>query len=167
MRLTKLLLAAVLVVLLAPSSQAINPGDPAVAFTLFNPVTQGNVSIPDALEKKPGLLVFFNTSCASCEAELVNATAYLKNHPDAFKLIAIAIDATPDARTRVTKYMHEKGFGAATLLLDPKFDVGEDYGFKLTPAAVGIGSDGKVKFLISGFSRREEKAFGANLDSLK
>ena len=167
MRFLKAFLALALVVLLAPAAGAINVGDAAVPFSLLNPTTSMEVSVPEYLGKKPGLIVFFNTSCGACEAELFTANAYLKKNSGAFKLIAIAIDSTPDSRIRVTKYIQEQGFTEATILLDPKFDVGEKYGFTFTPASVGIGSDGKVKFIVNGFSRKEEKAFGANLDSLK
>ncbi|MBI5418617.1 MAG: TlpA family protein disulfide reductase [Deltaproteobacteria bacterium] len=159
--------AAALLACFATGAPAIEVGKPAVPFTLTNPVTQMEVSLPAALEKNPALIVFFNTSCAACEAELVAAKNYLHNNPNAFKLFAIAIDSTSDARARVSKFIEDKGLGVAIVLLDPKFEVAEKYGFNFTPAAVGIDKEGKVKFVVNGFSRTESKVFTGNLESLK
>ncbi len=168
MRGWKILVAALaLVVCGVASAQAIEAGANAVPFTLNNPVSREAVAFPAVAANKPALIVFFNTSCSACEAELAAAQTYLKNNKDAFKLIGIAIDAGSDATSRVIKYMEDRKLLDVTILVDPKFAVAEKYGFNFTPASVGVGKDGKVKFVLNGFSRAEASAFGDKLESLQ
>ncbi len=168
MRGWKILMAALaLAVCGVTGAQAIEVGANAIPFSLINPVSRQEVAFPEAAGGKPALIVFFNTSCSACEAELAAAQNYLKDKKDAFKLIGIAIDAGADSTPRVIKYMEEKKLLDQTILVDPKFAVGEKYGFNFTPASVGVGADGKVKFILNGFSRAEARAFGDNLEKLQ
>ncbi len=157
----------ILSVVAGSPAMALDPGVDAPPFTLLSPSTQTQVKFPDLLEGKGGLLVFFNTACAACESELIAAKVFLESNPNAFRLVAVAIDQTSDARARVTKFVEEKGIGSvATILLDPKFEVAEKYGFTFTPASVGV-KGGKIVFSLNGFSRAEAKGFSANLEKLK
>ncbi len=163
----KALVFAVLMLLsVAGPAAAIEVGDSAIPFSIFNPSTNSNFEFPAAVKGKPVLLLFFNTTCGACDSEISVTKDYLDQNKDAFKIILVAIDSAKDARAKVDAYVKEKGMTGHTVLLDSKFEIAEKYGFTFTPAAVGIGKNGKAVLVLKGFSRRESGGYSQKLDAL-
>lgn len=165
MKVKALVLAGVVLLALTGTAAAIEPGESAIPFTIFNPSTSTNFDFPKAIAGKASLILFWNTTCGACDTEISATNEYLHNNPKAFELILIAIDSSKDAKTKVDAYIRDKKITAVSLL-DPKFEIAEKYGFAFTPAAVGFGKDGKALFVLKGFSRRESGGYNSLLDKL-
>ena len=166
MKAKALVLAGVMLLSMAGAAMAIEVGDSPVPFSVFNPSTSTNYDFPAAVKGKAALLLFFNTTCGACDSEISVTKTYLDKNPDAFQVILIAIDSQKEARAKVDAYVKEKGMSNSMVLMDPKFEIADKYGFPFTPAAVGFGKDGKALFVIKGFSRKDSGGYLGKLDTL-
>ncbi|HWR97424.1 MAG TPA: redoxin domain-containing protein, partial [Candidatus Methanoperedens sp.] len=101
-------------------------------------------------------LVFFNTGCSSCFAELAEASNAVKavNDPAKLEVYAIAVDKR--GALSVKAYDEGNQF-AVKYLLDPEFKVPPVFGFRYTPAMVVAGKDGKIMEVRGGFDPSAEK----------
>jgi thiol-disulfide isomerase/thioredoxin len=89
-------------------------------------------------EGKPLLLIFVDAGCGPCDLLLPRVAEWQRGHAGAFRVAVIAAGDAGVNRDRAEKY------GLEDVLLAPDATAGEAYGIPGTPAAVVIGTGGRV-----------------------
>lgn len=95
-------------------------------------------------------LVFMNTSCSACQAEVSLMSRLAEKYGDKFKVYVIAVDM------RGAQLV--KGYDASykynvQYLLDPEFTIPPLFGFNYTPAMVLINKKGEILYKKGGYDR--------------
>jgi thiol-disulfide isomerase/thioredoxin len=148
-----------------PSHAVVKPGDEAAAFSLGNPVSGGNFDFNPKSLDKPVVLVFFNTTCGACDSEINFLKGLVEEQGGKFDVVLAAVDGTQGSKQAIISYVMQKGIKATTVW-DKDFDTGEKYGFSFSPATVGIGKDGKVVFIKTGFSREDRQSLKTSVEGM-
>jgi hypothetical protein len=73
---------------------------------------------------------------------------------------------TPKFAETMNEYNTRMGLSNYTIVSDPKLELAEKFGFTFTPSTVGIGKDGKIAFLMSGFGRKDPMVLEENIKKL-
>ncbi len=147
--------AIVLALLLTSTLHALGAG----VVTVGSPITD-NVILLDMTGKdadlkammngRETLLVFFNTVCSNCIAELSYLDSLYEPKKSPVHPIAIGVDIggpkvlAPFAEARKFRY---------PILSDADARVPGIFGLSFTPASVLVGADGKVKGVFTGYSQ--------------
>lgn len=126
-------------------------GDLVTDFTLRNGLAAGDVNFVKDIKGRSAVtvLLFFNTGCSACMAELDEASKVAKElGDDKLKVYAIAVDRRGEQAVKAyfEIYKHQ-----ATYLLDPTFTMPPKFGFSYTPASLLVDRDGKIVFMKGGY----------------
>ena len=123
-------------------------GSPAPEFTLEG--TDGrSYSLGEALSGGPALLVFFKTSCGTCDLAFPYINRLRAAYGDGWRLWAVAQDP-PD---RAGEYARRQGMNYPVLSDSPDYIVSKQYDPAATPALFLIDADGRVAYTTHGFSK--------------
>jgi peroxiredoxin len=106
-------------------------------------------SLPRSLEGKPALLVFFKTSCATCDLTFPYLNQLHVAYPDGWRLWAISQDV-PD---RSSEYARRFGISYPVLIDAPEYAASRLYDPPATPTLFLVGPDGRVEYATHGFSK--------------
>ena len=105
--------------------------------------------LPRSTEGQPAVLVFFKTTCGTCDL----AFPYINRLPEAYHegwhLWAISQDP-PD---RSAKYAERQGIGYPVLLDAPAYAVSRLYDPPATPTLFLVDRRGRVAYTTAGFSK--------------
>lgn len=136
----------------APAAEEAAPvakvGDMAPALKLKDAVTGENTDVNKALKGKMSLVVFMNTGCSSCLAEMMELNkAFGKN--DKVQLVAIAVDKRGEDAVKVFWESYQI---KASYFVDPGFAVPPMFGFEYTPAMILLDGSGKIVYMKGGYN---------------
>lgn len=106
-------------------------------------------SLREALRGGPVLLVFFKTTCSTCDLAFPYINRLWASYRDGWGLWAVAQDP-PD---RTAKYAQQYGIEYPMLPDTPDYSVSKRYDPAATPTFFLIDSDGRVAFTSHGFSK--------------
>lgn len=132
-------------------SSPLKTGDLVPDFTLKNGLAAADVNFARDIVGKStvSVLLFFNTGCSACMAELDEASTAAKElGDDKLMVYAIAVDRRGE---QAVKAYHEIYKHRATYLLDPTFTIPPKFGFSYTPASLLVDKAGKIVFMKGGY----------------
>jgi peroxiredoxin len=104
-------------------------------------------SVPGSLGGRPGLLVFFKTSCATCDLTFPYLNRLYDAYPEGWALWAISQDP-PDRSADYARRFHV----TYPVLIDaPEFAASRLYDPPATPTIFLIGDAGRIDYTTHGF----------------
>jgi peroxiredoxin len=106
-------------------------------------------SVPRSLDGKPALLVFFKTSCATCDLTFPYLNALRDAYTRGWSLWAISQDA-PD---RSAEYGRRFGVDYPVLIDAPEYSASRLYDPPATPTLFLVSPDGRVDYTTHGFAK--------------
>jgi peroxiredoxin len=130
---------------------ALRVGDAMPDFTFKNGLTGQDVSFSADIKGKSEVvaLVFFNTGCSACMAEMDEMSkASLELGDNKVRVYGLAVDKR--GAQAVKAYNEIYGYHA-TYLLDPTFSMPPKFGFSFTPASALLDRDGIIRYIKPGF----------------
>lgn len=137
----------------APAAPAEPPvakvGDAVVDFTLPDPISGKKINFMKDIKGKTTAIVFMNTGCSACLAELTEIDKLKKDVKDKLNIVAVAVDKRGEA---VVKAYAEAYQFDVTYLIDPSFTLPPAYGFNYTPAMILVNKEGKIVLSMGGFN---------------
>ena len=113
-----------------------------------------DVDLKAMMKDKQTLLVFFNTVCSNCIAELSYIDSLYEPKKSAVQPIAIGVDIggpkvlAPFAEAKKYRY---------PILSDADYKVPGMFGISFTPAAVLFGADGNLKEVFTGYTEKAKE----------
>ncbi len=117
-------------------------------------------ALADALGRGPVLLVFFKTSCATCDLAFPYINRFLESYPgDGWSLWAVAQDAAAEASSYASTY----GMTYPVLPDANGYQVSKAYDPPATPTLFLIDGSGQVIQESAGFDKEELNALSAAL----
>jgi peroxiredoxin len=116
-------------------------------------------SVPGSFEGRPTLLVFFKTSCATCDLTFPYINRLREAFPERWQLWAVSQDP-PD---RSTEYARKYGISYPVLIDAPEFAASRLYDPPATPTLFLIGPDGRVEYTTHGFSKEDVNELAAKV----
>jgi len=123
-------------------------GTRAAPFTL--PGIDGrHYSLPQDSQDCPTLLVFFKSTCGTCDLAFPYINRLKDTYPEGWRLWAIAQDPPETAR----EYARRHGIGYPVLVDAPAYQVSKAYDPPATPALVLIDAAGAVAYATHGFAK--------------
>lgn len=119
-------------------------------FTLLG--TDGReYSLPRDLDGRPAVLVFFKTSCSTCDLTFPYLDGLREAYPGGWHIWAIS----QDGPERAVPYADDAGIEYPVLIDAPAFHVSKLYEPPATPTIFLVGPDGRVEFSTYGFSKAD------------
>jgi len=119
-------------------------------FTLLG--TDGReYALPRDLEGRPVVLVFFKTTCSTCDLTFPYLNRLREAYLEGWQIWAVS----QDAPERATPYARDNGIDYPVLIDAPGYHVSRLYDPPATPTLFLIGSDGRVEFSAYGFSKAD------------
>ena len=106
-------------------------------------------SLPRSLNGQPALLVFFKTTCATCDLTFPYVNRLRETYPDGWHLWAISQDA-PD---KSIVYARRLGVRYPVLLDAPDYAVSRLYDPPATPTFFLVDGGGRVAYSTHGFAK--------------
>jgi peroxiredoxin len=130
-------------------------GDAVPEFKLKNAITGEQVSFEKGIKGKAKhtIILFMNTGCSSCLAELMEVDAATKGNKD-FVVYGIAVDKRGE---EVVKAYYDQYRIEVNYLVDPEFKMPPMFGFEYTPAMIIVDKNGKIKEAKGGFNPNRDK----------
>ena len=126
----------------------VETGSLAPHFTLLG--TDGReYSLPGDTSGRPVLLVFFKTSCATCDLAFPYINQLRDAYPEGWRLWAIAQDPPQTA----SDYARSHGIGYPVLIDAPDYPVSRLYDPPATPTLFLNDSTGRLVYSTHGFSK--------------
>ena len=127
-------------------------------FTLLG--TDGReYALPRDLDGRPALLIFFKTSCSTCDITFPYLTRLREAYPEGWHIWAISQDSLDRARP----YASSAGISYPVLLDAPGFYASKLYDPPATPTIFLVGPDGRVEFTTYGFSKADLNEIASRL----
>jgi thiol-disulfide isomerase/thioredoxin len=126
-------------------------GDLVPDFTLRNGLAVGEVNFASDIKGKAAVsaIVFFNTGCSACLAELDEVCKAAKDLGDEkLRVYAIAVDKRGEQSVKAYYEIYKY---PATYLLDPTFTLPPKFGFTYTPASLLVDREGRIVFMRGGY----------------
>lgn len=124
-------------------------GDRAPDFSLKG-IDGLSYTLSQALGRGPVALVFFKTTCDTCELAFPYINRLVAAYPQGgYQVWAIAQDPAEEAR----EYAARHGITYPVLPDVPNYPVSREYDPPATPTLFLVGSDGSIAFVSSGFSK--------------
>jgi peroxiredoxin len=142
----------------ARQREILRAGAPAPDFRLPE-LANREVSLQEELARGPVLLAFFKVSCPVCQLTLpiLNRIAEGRKDPS-LTFFGVSQDDAGDTRE------FNRRFGVKfPTLLDSEgggYPVSNAYGISSVPSLLQVEPDGKISWVLEGFSRREIQALG-------
>ncbi|HSP56108.1 MAG TPA: TlpA disulfide reductase family protein [Dehalococcoidia bacterium] len=119
-------------------------------FTLLG--TDGReYSLPRDLDGRPALLVFFKTTCGTCDITFPYLNRLRQTYPEGWAMWAIS----QDAADRATRYAAGAGIECPVLIDAPAYYVSKLYDPPATPTMFLVGPDGRVEYSNYGFAKAD------------
>ncbi len=146
-----------------PAGQPAEPPPPPAVANKVGDIVRGweakilgtsDVLNSSKLANKSYALVFVNSSCSSCRAELTELRSY--EFGDKLVIHIVSVDMNPERAFDIYKNAYQMPF---PILDDSTYELGKLFDFSFTPATAIIGADGKLAFRIGGYSSRTKAAF--------
>ncbi len=106
-------------------------------------------SLHEALSSGPVLLVFFKTTCSTCDLAFPYINRLRSLHPGGWQLWAVGQDP-PD---RAREYAQRRGIDYPVLPDTPAYAVSKSYDPPATPTLFLIDRDGRLAYVSYGFSK--------------
>ena len=128
--------------------KVVKVGDVVPEFSLTDPISGKKVSFEKDIKGKTTAIVFMNTGCSACLAELMEMNDLKKEVKDKLQIYAIAVDKRGEA---VVKAYAEQYQFDVNYLTDPNFTMPPVYGFSYTPAMILVDKAGKVSHSSGGY----------------
>jgi peroxiredoxin len=133
----------------------IEAGAPALHFTL--PGLDGReYTLPNSLDGRPLLLVFFKTTCGTCDL----AFPYVNRLRDAYAGLAIWA-VSQDPAERAGPYARDRGMDYPVLIDAPAYEVSRLYDPPATPALFLADGRGRIAYTAHGFAKVDLNAISA------
>ncbi|HEX8817490.1 MAG TPA: TlpA disulfide reductase family protein [Terriglobales bacterium] len=113
-------------------------------------------SLREALTRGPALLVFFKTSCPTCQFTLPFVERIFKSHG---RGNATIVGISQDDRKDTAAFMKEYGLTFPVLLDEKgKYPVSNAYGLTNVPTLFWVAQDGSIEISAVGWSRKDMEA---------
>ncbi len=120
----------------------------APPFTL--PAIDGrHYALPNDLQGQPGLLVFFKTTCPTCDLAFPYVNRLRDAYPNGWQLWGIAQDPPDTARD----YARRHSIRCPVLVDAPAYQVSKLYDPPATPTLVLIDANGTIAYTTHGFAK--------------
>lgn len=116
-------------------------------------------SLPRDVAGRPAVLVFFKTSCATCDLAFPYLNRLRETYPEGWHLWAIS----QDAADRSGPYARDAGIDYPVLIDAPGYDASNLYDPPATPTAFLVGPDGRVEFSTYGFAKADLNELAARV----
>jgi len=110
--------------------------------------------LPKDLSHQPAVLVFFKTTCNTCDLAFPYVNRLRAAYPDGWQLWAISQDPTDRSR----EYASRHGITYPVLVDAPGYAASKLYDPPATPTLVLIDSNGRVAYTTHGFSKDDLNA---------
>jgi peroxiredoxin len=107
--------------------------------------------LPDSLEGRPALLVFFKTTCGTCDLTFPYLNRLLDIYPEGWRLWAVSQDP-PD---RAADYARRVGIAGPVLIDAPGYEASRLYDPPATPTLYLVGSNGRIEYVTYGFAKSD------------
>lgn len=139
----------------APEPPVYKVGDAVPEFKLKNAITGEQVSFEKNIKGKTKhtVILFMNTGCSSCLAELMEVDHATKGNKD-FAVYGIAVDKRGE---EVVKAYFDQYKIEVNYLVDPDFVMPPMFGFEYTPAMIIVDKNGQIKEAKGGFNPNKDK----------
>jgi peroxiredoxin len=105
--------------------------------------------LPNSLESQPSLLVFFKTTCATCDLAFPYINRLRETYPDGWHLWAIAQDPPAVA----AEYASKHAISYPVLIDAPDYDVSRLYDPAATPTLFLNDDRGRTVYTTHGFAK--------------
>ena len=105
--------------------------------------------LPADLGGRPALIVFFKTTCATCDLAFPYLNRLRAAYPDGWHLWAVS----QDAMDRTLPYARRAGMNYPVVIDAPTFYASRLYDPPATPTVFLIDTKGRVEFSTYGFSK--------------
>jgi peroxiredoxin len=129
---------------------AVEAGETAPEFTL-NATNGHTYNLEDALGRGPMLLMFFKTTCATCDVACPYVNRLREAYPAGWSVWGISQHPLEESK----RYAQAYEIGYPVLLDDEGFAVSKVYDPPATPTFYLIGMDGEVMERSVGFDKAE------------
>ncbi len=124
----------------------------ALASHFALPGTDGReYALPQSLDGRPAVLVFFKTTCGTCDLAFPYVNRLPEAYPEGWHLWAVSQDS-PD---RSTEYAQRHGISYPVLLDAPAYAVSRLYDPPATPTLFLLDRRGRVAYDTAGFSKED------------
>ncbi len=108
-------------------------------------------SVPRNLDGRPAVIVFFKTSCATCDLAFPYLNRLRERYPEGWHLWAIS----QDGADRTGPYARGAGIEYPVLIDAPEYYASKLYDPPATPTVFLVGPDGRVEFSTYGFAKAD------------
>jgi peroxiredoxin len=105
--------------------------------------------LPNSLDGEPALLVFFKTTCATCDLAFPYINRLRETYPARWHLWAIAQDPPAVA----TEYAAKHGLSYPVLIDAPNYEVSRLYDPAATPTLFVVDEGGRTIYVTHGFAK--------------
>ncbi len=124
---------------------------------------KGDLTVELDKMKKPALIMFVNSSCAACRAELYAFTKLAEKNKDKLATLVVSVDFDP--QNTVTRFPDLAAM-PYDVMDGSDFKVASALGFNFTPATVIADGSGKQVFRKGGFSSGDDALIGQEVIKL-
>ena len=156
MRNTTLLLFALLTIVLGISGGRIAAAEPPFCRD-WQTIAGQTLHVEPAITKKPTLLVFWASWCASCNAEVPRLKKLAQRAGEGLDIISISLD-TDRSKAQAFIDRHQPGY---PVVLDPQMQLTDELGTKGTPYFVLIDGSGTITLRSPRFDQQLGQALTA------
>jgi peroxiredoxin len=115
--------------------------------------------LPRDLAGRPAVLIFFKTTCPTCDLAFPYLNRLRETYPEGWRLWAIS----QDAADRVGPYAREAGIDYPVLIDAPEYLASKLYDPPATPTVFLVGPDGRVEFSTYGFAKTDLNELAARV----
>ena len=130
-------------------------------FTLLG-IDGKEYSLPRDGDAQPILLVFFKTTCGTCDTAFPYVNRLRETYPEGWHLWAIAQDALREA----TQYARSQGIDYPVLIDAPDYHVSRLYDPAATPSLFLNNASGRTAFATYGFAKDDLNQLAALIADL-
>lgn len=104
---------------------------------------------PQGFQGRPGLIVFFKTTCGACDLAFPYINRLRDAYPEGWELWAIAQDPPSQA----SEYAGRHGIRCPVLIDAPAYEVSRLYDPPATPTLFLVDPGGRIAYTTYGFSK--------------
>ncbi len=124
--------------------------------------------LPNSVVGEPALLVFFKSTCATCDLTFPYLNRLTEEYPTGWQMWAIAQDAPDAAR----EYARRQRIECPVLIDAPGYDVSRLYDPAATPTLFLLDQGSRTEFVTHGFAKDDLNeisrriAFGVDVEAV-
>jgi peroxiredoxin len=108
-------------------------------------------NLPRDLEGRPALLVFFKTTCSTCDLTFPYLNRLRAAYPEGWQLWAVS----QDVADRALPYADRMDIAYPVVIDAPAYEASKLYDPPATPTMFLIGPNGRIEFTTYGFSKED------------